>query len=178
MTVPRTPPQGTTETGIEGVAVDPPGSSRPRAGRLDGLQHLFFGTEDIDASVGFGDVTIEGPGAPLVENVNAGDPAIRVEAPTVEWGGLGRESGLDRGGRSIKIVVLLAHWCPHCQADMPVIQEWVESGGLPDDVDLYGVTVLSDPLRSEFPLGVRSIRGLDLANGDGQRRARRRWPMA
>jgi thiol-disulfide isomerase/thioredoxin len=42
---------------------------------------------------------------------------------------------------------MLAHWCPHCQAEVPVIQDWVDAGGVPEGVDLYGVTVLTNRLR-------------------------------
>jgi thiol-disulfide isomerase/thioredoxin len=109
------------------------------------------GEEPLDASVGYGEVTIEGSGLPTVSNPNAGDPARGFVAPTVsgsDWDGNPVTIGPD--GRS-KIVVLLAHWCSHCQAEVPVIREWADAGGLPADVDLYGVTVLTDPLRAEFP---------------------------
>jgi thiol-disulfide isomerase/thioredoxin len=109
------------------------------------------GEEPVDASVGFGEVTIEGSALPTIQNPNAGDPALGVTAPTIsgtDWEGNQITIGPD--GRS-KIVVLLAHWCSHCQAEVPVIQDWVEGGGLPEDVDLYGVTVLSNPVRAEFP---------------------------
>jgi thiol-disulfide isomerase/thioredoxin len=109
------------------------------------------GEEPVDASVGYGEVTIEGSGLPTVSNPNAGDPARGLVAPTVsgsDWDGNPVTIGPD--GRS-KIVVLLAHWCSHCQVEVPVIREWADAGGLPADVDLYGVTVLTDPLRAEFP---------------------------
>jgi cytochrome c biogenesis protein CcmG/thiol:disulfide interchange protein DsbE len=36
--------------------------------------------------------------------------------------------------------MFLAHWCPHCRAEVPVITDWLESAGMPDDVDLYAVS--------------------------------------
>lgn len=32
-----------------------------------------------------------------------------------------------------------------------MIQDWLETGGLPDDVDLYSVTTFSSPLRPKWP---------------------------
>jgi cytochrome c biogenesis protein CcmG, thiol:disulfide interchange protein DsbE len=120
-------------------------------GLIVGLAYAISGEEQVDASVGFGDVTVEGNALPAVENPNAGDPTIGFVAPTIsgaDWEG--NEFTIGPDGRS-KIVVLLAHWCPHCQADVPVVQSWIDEGGLPDDVDFYGVTVLTNSLRPEFP---------------------------
>jgi thiol-disulfide isomerase/thioredoxin len=115
------------------------------------LAYAISGEEAVDPSIGFGEVTVEGANLPTVEDPNAGDPAIGVTAPTVsgaDWDG--NEISIAADGRP-KIIVLLAHWCPHCQAEVPVIQDWIDNGGLPDDVDLYGVTVLTNSLRPEFP---------------------------
>ena len=30
------------------------------------------------------------------------------------------------------MVVFLAHWCPHCNAEIPVLNEWRDSGEIPD----------------------------------------------
>ena len=104
-----------------------------------------------DDSIGFGEVTVEGQALPLVENVNAGDPAIGLAAPTVsgaDWNGVPHSIAAD--GRP-KIVIFLAHWCPHCQAEVPEIQAWLDEGGLPDNVDMYSITVLNDPTRQPWP---------------------------
>ncbi|MGH8945143.1 MAG: TlpA family protein disulfide reductase, partial [Acidimicrobiia bacterium] len=50
-----------------------------------------------------------------------------------------------------KILIFLAHWCPHCQNEVPVVQDWLNSGGLPAEVDFYSFTVLSDHLRPNWP---------------------------
>ena len=115
------------------------------------LAASIAGEEPIDSSVGFGDVTVEGNALPTIDNPNAGDPTVGVVAPTLsgaDWNGTPVSIAPD--GRS-KIVVLLAHWCPHCQVEVPVILDWAASGGLPAEVDLYGVTVLTNPSRVEFP---------------------------
>lgn len=110
------------------------------------LAFAIAGEQPADDAVVFGDVTVEGEDLPFF-NSGASDPAAGLTAPTV--------TGVDWNGNEItigpsdtaKIVVMLAHWCPHCQAEVPLVQDWVESGGLPDGVELYGVTVLTDRLR-------------------------------
>jgi cytochrome c biogenesis protein CcmG/thiol:disulfide interchange protein DsbE len=116
-----------------------------------GLAAAIASEEPIDENVGFGDPTVEGQSLPMVENPNAGDPATGMTAPTVtgtDWNG--NEYTIGPDGRA-KIVVFLAHWCPHCQAEVPEIVQWMNAGGLPGGVDLYGVTIFTNPVRTNFP---------------------------
>jgi cytochrome c biogenesis protein CcmG, thiol:disulfide interchange protein DsbE len=108
------------------------------------------GEEEVDASIGYGDPVVTGESLP-VYNAQAGDPTVGLTAPTVEgadWNG--NEVTIGPDGQA-KIIIFLAHWCPHCQAEVPVVQSWIEAGNLPDDVDLYGVTTSTDRLRPNWP---------------------------
>lgn len=107
---------------------------------------------DLSDAVAFGEVTVEGEDLPFFD-ASASDPAIGLTAPTVtgeDWDGTQYTIGAD--GRA-KIIVMMAHWCPHCQRDAPLLQSWIDNGGLPEDVDIYGVTVLTNQLRdgSTYP---------------------------
>lgn len=107
-----------------------------------------------DDSVAFGVVTVDGQDLPFFDSATA-DPAIGLTAPTVsgaDWNDVPNTIG---PGDNAKIVVMLAHWCPHCQAEVPVINQWLADGNLPEGVDLYGVTVLTNRLRdgSTWPPG-------------------------
>lgn len=37
------------------------------------------------------------------------------------------------------MLVFLAHWCPHCNAEMPRLINWYEDGLVPDDLRVIGV---------------------------------------
>ena len=50
-----------------------------------------------------------------------------------------------------KLLLFLAHWCPHCQAEVPVVQDWVDAGSLPADVELISVSTAIDPGRPNYP---------------------------
>ena len=50
-----------------------------------------------------------------------------------------------------KLIMLLAHWCPHCQAEVPVVQAWLEANGFPEGVDLYSVSTSVDETQPNFP---------------------------
>lgn len=51
------------------------------------------------------------------------------------------------------IVVFLAHWCPHCRAEVPVIVDELGEA-LPDDVRLVGVATSTDPSQANYPPSV------------------------
>jgi len=103
-----------------------------------------------DLSLGYGSVTVDGSTLPAYESEGL-DSAIRATAPTVagaDWDGASHSIGPD--GRP-KIVVFLAHWCPHCQEEVPETVKWLEAGNLPDTVDMYAVTAMTDPARDNWP---------------------------
>lgn len=104
----------------------------------------------LDESIGYGEVTVEGTDLPFY-SAGTEDVATGLTAPTVtgnDWNDSEYTIGPD--GRP-KILIFLAHWCPHCQREVPVVQDWIDSGGLGDDVDMYGVTVATNRLQSNWP---------------------------
>jgi cytochrome c biogenesis protein CcmG/thiol:disulfide interchange protein DsbE len=105
----------------------------------------------LDESIGFGEVTVEGESLPFYTDPTAEDLAVGLTAPTVtgnDWEG--NEYTIEPDGRP-KILIFLAHWCPHCQNEVPVVQDWINAGGLGEDVDLYGLTVATNRLRENWP---------------------------
>ena len=54
------------------------------------------------------------------------------------------------GGRA-KMVVFLAHWCPHCNREIPVIEAWAAGGGLPANLDIIGVSTGVAADRDNYP---------------------------
>jgi thiol-disulfide isomerase/thioredoxin len=49
------------------------------------------------------------------------------------------------------VLLFVAHWCPHCQAEVPVVQAWLDSGRLDPSVDLISVATGIDPARPNYP---------------------------
>ena len=92
-----------------------------------------------------GDALVEPP-----ENGGA-DPAAGAVAPSLKGTGIDGEAveiGLD--GRA-KAVVFVAHWCPHCQAEVPVIAELLANGDKPEAMDLYIISTATFSDRENFP---------------------------
>jgi thiol-disulfide isomerase/thioredoxin len=94
---------------------------------------------------------VEVAGAPLVTYVADGaDAAVGVAAPTL--------SGQQFDGTPIDVkpgrptlVIFLAHWCPHCQREVPVLTQWEAAGGVPEGVDVIGVATGTDPALPNYP---------------------------
>lgn len=136
------------------------------------------GTEVDDTTSDIPDsqpVTVTGePLTPYDVSVSP-DPALGVEAPLL--------SGLDFQGDAITVdpsadgpymVVFLAHWCPHCNAEVPRLLDWKGSGAVPTELNVLGVaTAVSASSPNYPPSEWFSNRGwswpvlVDEAQGDG-----------
>jgi len=98
----------------------------------------------------YGEVTVDGNPLPVLVDPS-GDVATGLVAPTVT--GTDPEGNLvtiGPDGRS-KVVLVLAHWCPFCQAEVPDLVDWLGTTGGDPDVDLYAVATSTDPTRANFP---------------------------
>ena len=94
-------------------------------------------------------VTVEGTALSALPDNGGADPAIGAKAPTL----VGQDFAGKKPSRSAttarrRRVVFVAHWCPHCQREIPRIAEYLKSTGLPSGVELYFVP---DPTNSAYP---------------------------
>jgi thiol-disulfide isomerase/thioredoxin len=97
-----------------------------------------------------GEPVITGASLPQFENPN-GDPAIGRPAPEVRGSDFdGKQVAITNDGRP-KVILFLAHWCPHCQEEVPLLQAWVNSGAVPAGVELMSVATSIDPSRPNYP---------------------------
>jgi thiol-disulfide isomerase/thioredoxin len=94
---------------------------------------------------------VSGSLPPMPSSANVDESAAGVAAPTVTGQDFdGSDVAISNDGRA-KVVIFLAHWCPHCQAEVPVIQEWLDGGGGVEGVDLYSVATAINSTRSNYP---------------------------
>ncbi len=92
-------------------------------------------------------------GSPLPRFVDetVTDAALGLPAPEVTGTDpTGETVTISADGRA-KIIVFLAHWCRVCQAKVPLVVDWLGGDPLPDDVDLYSISVFVSPTRDNYP---------------------------
>jgi cytochrome c biogenesis protein CcmG, thiol:disulfide interchange protein DsbE len=81
----------------------------------------------------------------------ANDPAVGSPIPEVDSKSFdGTPVSIKADGRP-KLIVFLAHWCPHCQREVPVVQSWLDAKGMPAGVELVSVVTAIDPNRPNYP---------------------------
>ncbi len=112
-------------------------------------------TDSTTALTGLPDsqpVTVTGDALPFFVQTE-GDEGIGLTAPVL--------SGLDFQGDPVVIdaakegqaymVVFLAHWCPHCNTEVPRLLAWKKTGGVPDELKIVGVATAVDPNAANYP---------------------------
>ncbi|HYI62383.1 MAG TPA: redoxin domain-containing protein [Acidimicrobiales bacterium] len=125
---------------------DPAAVTDPEAGPDDAPSDEPPGEE------AFGPVAVEGPALERLPR-DGDDPAVGEPAP--------RLVGRTPGGAEIAVeptagpavIAFVAHWCPHCQAEVPRIVEL--AGGEADiqGVELVAVATGTDPRAPNYPPG-------------------------
>jgi thiol-disulfide isomerase/thioredoxin len=100
----------------------------------------------------FSDITVTGEALPAFDSVStATDTAIGLPAPVVSGKGFtGTEITTDGAGTPT-LLVFLAHWCPHCQREVPLLVQWEKDGKTPTGVDVIAVATGTDPANPNFP---------------------------
>jgi cytochrome c biogenesis protein CcmG/thiol:disulfide interchange protein DsbE len=98
-------------------------------------------------------VQISGEDLPALPETGGGegDPAVGFLAPTLTGQSFDEsEVVIDPADGAPKMVVFVAHWCSHCQAEVPVIQDWIESGSVPEGMEIYSVSTAVDENRPNY----------------------------
>lgn len=99
----------------------------------------------------FGTVTITGEALTPFTGSPSGDPSIGSPAPELSGVGFdGTPISISNEGRP-KVVLFLAHSCPHCQREVPAIERYLAENDFPDGVDFISVATASSPDRPNWP---------------------------
>ena len=89
---------------------------------------------------------------PLTAEEPSDDEALGMTAPTLV--------GVDFAGNPVRVdaaqdgatmVVFVAHWCPHCNAEIPVLNELRDAGRFPDDLNIVAVSTAPRADGTHFP---------------------------
>ena len=96
-------------------------------------------------------LTVTGEALPPLED-RENDAAAGMEAPVIV-GATFDGTGISIGGASDgpTMLVFLAHWCSHCNDEIPEIIKLRNKGLLPDNLNIIGVSTAVKPDRDNYP---------------------------
>ena len=116
------------------------GSSSPSGGTVVPNGKLDYGTIAVN-------------GTPLPELQQGGaDAAVGQTIPQISGSQFdGKQLDIVPNDGKPKIIMVVAHWCPHCRAEVPRIQQWLDDAGMPADVELVTIATSNNPANPNFP---------------------------
>ncbi len=97
-------------------------------------------------------VTTTGDALVKLDAAVSPDPAVGVDAPLLS--GLnfaGEPIVMDPATKGPYMLVFLAHWCPHCNAEVPRLNDWKHSGAVPPELNVIGVATAVSPASANYP---------------------------
>jgi thiol-disulfide isomerase/thioredoxin len=96
-------------------------------------------------------VTVAGTALPELKQSGA-DAAVGQVAPILRGENFDGKAQTV-GGPSDKptLAMFVAHWCPHCQAEVPRVVSWRADGTIPSDINLVAVSTAASPDYPNYP---------------------------
>lgn len=80
------------------------------------------------------------------------DTALCQQAPVLSgYDYAGDPVTIDPASDGPTLVVFLAHWCPHCNAEVPVLNDWRDSGDVPEGLNVVGVSTAAREGEENYP---------------------------
>jgi len=119
--------------------------------------------ENADASasapiVGFGgdgipevdDVALVGDPLPRLEDPS-NDPAVGTVAPQITATSLATGQSITLEPGRARVIAFLAHWCPHCQAELPELVDYLADNELPPNTEFVAISTAVDQGNGNYP---------------------------
>ena len=82
-----------------------------------------------------GKVTILGDPIPVDSEIGYLAPSFKAQLNT------GSELvTIDPADGTVRLIGFFAHWCPHCQREVPRVSKWLEENGVPTEIEILAVS--------------------------------------
>jgi len=112
---------------------------------------VTLSSEPIAPPLPEGETTINGENLPDYAGENDDNIAIGLPGPLFSGPNQNSEiESLEKNGNA-KALLFLAHWCPHCQREVPIVQEIINTIGVPDGIDVIAIATSIDRGRDNYP---------------------------
>jgi hypothetical protein len=115
---------------------------------------VFSSDETIGGAGEYGEPAVTGEALPLMDlnvAVMPNDPALGSIAPEVTGQDFDDSTVTIEHDGTPKAIVFLAHWCQHCQAEVPRVQAWLDGGGGVEGVEIVSVTTSANSGQPNWP---------------------------
>ncbi len=92
-------------------------------------------------------------GASLQPKPESGDdPAVGSQIPTIEGKTFTSEPvTISPSDGRAKVVFVVAHWCPHCRKEVPLLSDWISANKSKYPVDYYALSSSVQPTGANYP---------------------------
>ncbi len=115
---------------------------------------VLSGEEPIGSGGEYGEPAISGTALPAMSGATsavAADPAFGLVAPEVTGQDFDDSTVSITPDGTPKAIVFIAHWCEHCQREVPKVQSWLDSGGGVEGVEIVSVTTSASSGQPNWP---------------------------
>ena len=112
---------------------------------------VTLSSEPVAAGLPEGETTVTGDLLPEFAGENDDNIALGLAAPIFSAPNENSEIvNLEKNGNA-KALLFLAHWCGYCQKEVPVVQGFIDSAGVPPGVDVIAIATSIDRGRENYP---------------------------
>lgn len=81
----------------------------------------------------------------------ADDDSLGATAPTIRATSLANGASIELGPGQARVLGFFAHWCPHCQAELPELTTWLRDNKLPPGSQFVAVSTAVSADRDNYP---------------------------
>jgi len=112
---------------------------------------VTLSSEPVAAPLPEGETTINGEYLPAYAGENDDNVAVGLPGPTFSGPNENSEIiSLEKDGNA-KALLFLAHWCPHCQRELPQVQDIIDTIGVPEGIEIIAIATSIDKGRDNYP---------------------------
>jgi len=89
----------------------------------------------VQSPLELGKITILGDPIPVDPEIGYLAPSFKAQLNT------GSELvTIDPADGTVRLIGFFAHWCPHCQREVPRVSKWLEENGVPTEIQILAVS--------------------------------------
>ena len=112
---------------------------------------VTLSSEPVAAGLPEGETTVTGDLLPEFAGENDDNVAAGLAAPIFSAPNENSEIvSLEKNGNA-KALLFLAHWCGYCQKEVPIVQNLIDTVGVPDGVEIIAIATSIDRGRENYP---------------------------